>query len=313
MVRHCAVRGCNNTDMSTLCHRFPKRKDAFEQWQRSLQLDDAEATLLMQRFVVCTLHFKTSDYRNSTSRMLNTVAIPTLSINNKAAFYDAPTSAVGIVCSSTGNAGGSSNVRTCSNSTKKPVEEFMPKIESPKSDDQEGILISSSLIIERVEPPEAVVEVESEEDMIYFIEEEVPPTETTEADPDVENRLRESSPIESSKAKRFKLESWEIDAELNEQPDTIEEIPIALQPAIEYRNSLVQTDDIEIVSHEDQLHRRMVDECYPEYAGYSRLDFAKQLKEKDDRLAELTKKLSNFETAHAAMMKTMEAFKTLVN
>lgn len=45
------------------------------------------------------------------------------------------------------------------------------------------------------------------------------------------------------------------------------------------RNKSVQTENIESLFNQDE-QQDQVDECYPEYAVFSRLDFAKQLEEK---------------------------------
>lgn len=339
MVRHCAIPSCRSTDLTILCHRFPKRKDAFDQWQSSLQLEHIDADLLMQRFVVCTLHFKATDYRNSNSRMLNAVAVPTLIHYDKAALYDLPTTGVSVRKNEMPTRTETILVERLLKADKTPASledrsekaEQTPAFLEDSSEKAEKISASSedgSMAIEPIEAIESLeaLEEDCEEDIVYFIEEELNPTERAEGADTVSNgdqESRTSSPaVEEPELKRVKLDSKE-DSDVVESdnlpiPELIEPVETTPKPplpavVVAYRNSSVQTEDVQIVSEEDRLQRRMVEEFYPEYAACSRLELAKQLKEKEDRLAELTKKLANFETAHAAMMKTMEAFKTLVN
>nr|XP_019539547.2 uncharacterized protein LOC109410446 [Aedes albopictus] len=319
MVRHCAVPSCKNTDLTILCHRFPKRKDAFHQWQSSLRLGDFDANLLMQRFVVCTHHFKQSDYRNVNSRMLNAVAVPTLACNDGVKSFD--WGEIGEsdepLCNERKSTTGKSNVGSpeiVEVEHSKNIEE-----ESVPTDEDCALIIED---LDDIEPLESL-EDECEEDIVYFIEE----TESNEG-----QITRAISPVDETEPepeeKRIKLDHTSptqplVDDDLESKNPPIPE-PIAAPPVevpkpspptpiVTYRNSSVQTEDVQIVSEEDQLQRRMVEEFYPEYTGSSRLDLAKQLKDREERLAELTKKLANFEAAHTAMMKTMEAFKTLVN
>lgn len=80
MVRNCAVDNCNETDITLLSHRFPKSKDMAEIWRSALGLTIPLCDL-QRKFVVCTKHFATSNYRNVISNSLNTTAIPVLSAN----------------------------------------------------------------------------------------------------------------------------------------------------------------------------------------------------------------------------------------
>jgi THAP domain len=78
MVRKCVVPGCIQTDVSILAHRFPRRKESAVNWQTALGLDHIPLHDLVAKHVVCTEHFKTSDYRNAMSNSLNFTACPSL-------------------------------------------------------------------------------------------------------------------------------------------------------------------------------------------------------------------------------------------
>ncbi|KXJ68718.1 hypothetical protein RP20_CCG002020 [Aedes albopictus] len=320
MVRHCAVPSCKNTDLTILCHRFPKRKDAFHQWQSSLCLDDFDANLLMQRFVVCTHHFKQSDYRNANSRMLNAVAVPTLASNDGVKW---------VKCFDLGETEPLCDEGKSTTGESNDESPDIVEVENSINTEEESVPTDGdcALIIEdldEIEPLESL-EDECEEDIVYFIEE----TESNEGQiTRIISPVDETEPEPEPEEKRIKLDHTSptqplVDDDLESKNPLIPE-PIAAPPVevpkpspptpiATYRNSSVQTEDVQIVSEEDQLQRRMVEEFYPEYAGCSRLDLAKQLKDREERLTEMTKKLANFEAAHTAMMKTMEAFKTLVN
>lgn len=77
MVRRCAVRDCPSTDLTTLCHRFPRKTHMAEMWQQSLHLLHISLPELYLKKVVCTLHFTADDYRNELSKNLNVTAVPT--------------------------------------------------------------------------------------------------------------------------------------------------------------------------------------------------------------------------------------------
>lgn len=306
MVRPCVVPFCTSTDLTILCHRFPKRKEVFEQWQNSLNLHAEEPERLLQRFVVCTLHFKPSDYRNPKSRMLNAVAVPTLDYYDKTTIYDSPTTTIG-------SSAGTTNVKKISCLDQNSTAEIVV-IESSEQDS--STTVNSALIIEPIEALE-------DDNTIYYIEEEGTPTESCDVISSNDNHIsRTCSPVEDMPdQKRIRLKIHDVAEDtLNELTSEPQDEAVPVREAVdkptvivECRNSSAQTDDIKIVSLEEQLQQQMMEQLYPEYADCSRLDLAIRLKENEERVAELTKKLSNFETAHAAMMKTMEAFKTLVN
>lgn len=77
MVRRCCVVGCTETDLSILAHRFPKPENVAQKWQENLNLESISLEDLQRgSYVVCTRHFKPSDYRNVNSNCLNTTAVP---------------------------------------------------------------------------------------------------------------------------------------------------------------------------------------------------------------------------------------------
>ncbi|KAJ6639715.1 hypothetical protein Bhyg_12462 [Pseudolycoriella hygida] len=78
MVRRCIVAGCVETDLTTLVHRFPRKH--CKQWQNSLQLHSFPIEDLLDKYVVCSHHFRIKDYRHRESKHLNSTAIPTLQV-----------------------------------------------------------------------------------------------------------------------------------------------------------------------------------------------------------------------------------------
>lgn len=83
MVRRCCVGDCRETDLSILAHRFPKSQNNAINWQKALKLEKIPIVELQKgNFVVCTKHFKESDYRNVNSNCLNITAIPNTFKNN---------------------------------------------------------------------------------------------------------------------------------------------------------------------------------------------------------------------------------------
>lgn len=75
MVRYCVIPSCKSSDTNILSHRFPRNEQAVE-WQRALGLETANLDELRSKYVVCTKHFKPSDYRSPASNFLNTTAVP---------------------------------------------------------------------------------------------------------------------------------------------------------------------------------------------------------------------------------------------
>lgn len=78
MVRFCVVEGCDHTDGNSLAHRFPKNVEHRTRWQSALNLQSYDLDSLLHKYVVCTNHFKKSDYRNAISTSLNSTAVPNL-------------------------------------------------------------------------------------------------------------------------------------------------------------------------------------------------------------------------------------------
>jgi hypothetical protein len=78
MVRKCIVPGCPHNDLSILSHRFPRRTENASLWMEALGIMDIPIPDLINKYVVCTKHFKKSDYRNAVSNSLNYTACPSL-------------------------------------------------------------------------------------------------------------------------------------------------------------------------------------------------------------------------------------------
>lgn len=88
MVRKCIVPNCTSTDITILSHRFPRNKKLAIQWQETLNVENTSINDLFNKHVVCTKHFKKSDYRNPISNHLNYTAIPTCDVEVEEAVID---------------------------------------------------------------------------------------------------------------------------------------------------------------------------------------------------------------------------------
>lgn len=84
MVRKCIVPNCTSSDITILSHRFPRNKKLATKWQETLNVEHTSINDLFNKHVVCTKHFKKSDYRNPVSNHLNYTAIPTCDLIEEA-------------------------------------------------------------------------------------------------------------------------------------------------------------------------------------------------------------------------------------
>lgn len=84
MVRKCIVPNCTSSDITILSHRFPRNKELAIKWQEILNVEHTPINDLFNKHVVCTKHFKRSDYRNPVSNHLNYTAIPTCDLVEEA-------------------------------------------------------------------------------------------------------------------------------------------------------------------------------------------------------------------------------------
>lgn len=83
MVRRCCVENCTESDLSILAHRFPKTSEMALKWQTALNITSILLKDLQTKsYVVCTKHFKASDYRNQNSNCLNSTAVPNFNVNS---------------------------------------------------------------------------------------------------------------------------------------------------------------------------------------------------------------------------------------
>jgi hypothetical protein len=80
MVRFCIAKGCRESDLTVITHRFPKTLEIAENWKRILNVD-VSIEELQKRYVICTKHFSAASYRNEKSSSLNTTAMPNLNEN----------------------------------------------------------------------------------------------------------------------------------------------------------------------------------------------------------------------------------------
>lgn len=88
MVRKCVVNNCTSSDITILSHRFPRNQKLAKQWQENLNVEHISLKDLFLKYVVCTNHFKKSDYRNPISNHINYTAIPTCDDLEEAVLID---------------------------------------------------------------------------------------------------------------------------------------------------------------------------------------------------------------------------------
>lgn len=281
MVRQCAIPGCKNNDQVTLCHRFPKRKEFLEKWRNSLALG-VDPVELFNRYVVCTQHFQASDYRNSASRMLNLMAVPSLNFYRKGEFYDPPTTAQNGV-----NHIERAQVQWKVNEEKKEPEPVLEASEIEVLEIQH-VEPESSMTVEIIEPVD-------EEFEVFYIEEEVK-EQTVEKSLQLE--VLEEHPIDKTMAPPPVKRKY-IQDELQSSPSKTILHDVATQTNYDEKSSAPLI-----------LEQRSMAEKYPEYAKCSRLELAKELKETSEQLAGVKKRLAHIEAAHAVVR---EAFKSIIN
>lgn len=276
MVRYCVVENCNESDISGLAHRFPKKMDSRIKWQEALNLLEWDLDLLFNKYVVCKNHFKPTDYRNSISTHLNTTAIPHQPDNT---------------------------LKTHKQITFKPSRSTVENVEI--SEDKTNASISEQI----VEPPEIPAPtIESIEYETVFAQ---------------RRRKRTCEEIEKEIKKLTKVAFKKV--EPKQEPSVISEMNVVFHNPEKYyiekddvsskdvTTTVVNLDScefpniIEVVLVEagcqtDEFEEK--DES--EFGSLSRVELVKLLKEKDQTIESLQKKIGKFETA-------MSAFKVLMN
>lgn len=304
MVRRCAVRTCESTDKTTMSHRFPRKVDSALKWQESLQLRNTQLDELIQRYVVCTLHFKASDYRNAASKHLNFTAVPTLYVSQSQtdtteepitlpSGRNAPSP-----CTTINDAEQLMNLelyRTelgqCTNSedADRPSETFDKSMSTYFCEDTDQHMIDPNQF--GVEPDlnpspsysNDFIEIEEAEEE----EEEGSVTFCNYDPPEEEDVIQEERPEDS--------ESECVYVDEEELFETVDE-------EVSFTENAEKIDKQEVEDSEEPLMYRQM----------SRLTLVQNLIEANKKIAELECKLKSFESAHSTLLSNFETFKSLL-
>lgn len=291
MVRRCAVPTCESTDKTTVSHRFPRKVDSAQNWQQSLQLQNVQMDELIQKYVVCTLHFKPSDYRNAASKHLNFTAIPTLYVSQSQtdtteepitlpSDRNAPSP-----CTPTNNAEQLMNLELyqCTNSedADRPGETFDKSMSTYFCEDTDQHMIDPNQFGVSPSYSNDLIEIgEEDEDSVTFCSYEAPEEDLIQKErPDVS----ESDCLYDEEEELF---------------ETVDEV----SPTGDFAEIAEKTD-----KHED--------EDSPEpllYRQMSRHTLVQSLIEANNKIAELESKLKAFESAHSTLLNNFESFKNLL-
>lgn len=300
MVRRCAVRTCESTDKSTMSHRFPRKIDSALKWQESLQLQDIQLEELIHKYVVCTLHFKASDYRNAASKHLNFSAVPQYVLQSQTDTTEEPITLPSdriapSPCTTTNDAEQLMNLelyRTelgqCTNSenTDRPEETFDKSMSTYFCEDTDQHMIDSNQFgVEtdlNASPSYSndLIEIEEAEDSVTFCSYE----------PHEEDVIQEERP-EGSESDCLYVDEEELF-------DTVEE---EFSPTSDFAEIAEKTDKHVEDSTEPLLYRYM-----------SRLTLVQNLIEANNKITELECKLKSFESAHSTLLNNFESFKNLL-
>lgn len=276
MVRYCIVEDCKESDVSILAHRFPKKMDKRIMWQKTLNLEDYDLDLLFNKYVVCKNHFYPSDYRNPISKHLNVTATPHLQSQSRK--------------------GSSTTKIQPSKSTVEIVDitedETNPDDSKPKSKPAEA------QTIETIEYETVYAQRRRKRTTEEIGEEIVTLTQEAFKRMKPEPLPKSPSPVPIVQKKENVVE---LDyTKNNEEPPEDATTNVNLN-SCEYTN-VIEVTLAEVACQTDETEEK--DDS--EFGTLSRTELVKLLKEKDQTIETLQKKISKFEAA-------MSAFKVLMN
>lgn len=297
MVRRCAVPTCDSTDKSAISHRFPRKVDSAHKWQQSLQLQHIDLAELINKYVICTLHFKNSDYRNAASKHLNFTAIPTLHVSQS----QTDTTEEPITLPS-------SRTLRSANSITNETEQLMnlelfrsdetgQDTESKEGPDEEFDKSMSTYFCEDTE--QHMMDHQSN----HFV------VESLNVSPTFSNDFIEIEEGEDEQDSNVTYCSYEpIDSEDDcayvEDEELLENANKEVMPTedVEVADTTEITQEQEETSIEPLLYRHM-----------SRHTLIEHLIEANNKIAQLESKLKSFESAHSTLLNNFESFKSILN
>jgi hypothetical protein len=293
MVRRCCVDDCNETDLSILSHRFPKSQSLAEKWRDALKITSISVDQLQKgSYVVCTKHFKGSDYRNEISNCLNTTAVPNLSDNssNNERFIttkdkEKSKQATQLRCH-----------KILLDVTPSPViNKFAtPRIKVFNEIPLKKLKLASSKI--KIHSHDLIPVKKEPKNKMRYMKEEVT-ANSSNCIEDVETCLEpsteviehpEQSQIKSSFTYTIAKNVQEDQAALEDQStmtDSIEKVHQEVQVNLEAPSSAKPSDTVD----------KMIKLLYPKYAGLSKMELVKALVERDLKISSLEEKEKQLE------------------
>lgn len=325
MVRKCIIEGCEHSDQTILAHRFPQKRTLLELWRDNLELSPKQYSDfdLLKKYVVCSLHFKKTDYRNPISSFLNTTAVPYLHVapaerKNMCEDYYQP----------------NTNLIHCSS---KPVEIFKIQEDEIYDNQTANLDTQEEEIIELItiehdtlgdptmikygEYSYPLMEVEQKEEREKIV---------TRYDKIHKNNLRRLKPtIKKSEPKSTRkiVKNSAIQPTdtimcegIGKKPVYIEEFKtinsdIAQKLNLRTIENSTQTDPAVTRPVIDTINREETEilDKYSEFSGKTKIELIREVIKAKSKLIELEEKLESFQASHARMVQSMEVFKSLIN
>lgn len=320
MVRKCIIEGCEHSDQTILAHRFPQKRILLELWRDNLELCSKKYSDmdLLRKYVVCSLHFKKTDYRNPISSFLNTTAVPYLHVDPEERKNTSDDNRP--------------NINIIHNSSK-PVEIF--KIQEDETydnqtanlDTQEDEIIELITIENdtRGDPTTVkysypLMEVEQKNDGEKIVTRYDKKNNLRRLKPTIKKNVHKASTriVKNSliqptdeimcesicKEPVYIEETKTIHSEIGRKPNlrTIENSP-QTDPAVT-RPKIIDTINREEAEILDK---------YSEFSGKTKIELIREVIKAKSKLIELEEKLESFQVSHAKMVQSMEVFKSLIN
>ncbi|XP_037026291.1 uncharacterized protein LOC119067425 [Bradysia coprophila] len=307
MGRRCVVPSCSSTDLTMLVHRFPRKHCTA--WQRSLQLNSYALKDLLDKYVVCAHHFRSSDYRHRESKHLNTTAIPTLDdIPDADKIPDCRTSIH--KPNKRSNVAGSTAVsdsvtphlnsnltigRTYSNCVSSALSP-VTKLTGSRDPIEHDILME-----ERFYTDGDIIEEETAMDeVMLLLDSDVSPTDIPECVSVTVNYEEEVDVDTYTEQETF------ID-EILEEDENCDNVGKMMVSRADYVDLIEAKDETDYDDDEDD-GCELVDENEILFKDYSRNDLINELLSARSRIKELETKLGNIQQAHMSVLQNLNNF-----
>lgn len=301
MVRKCIIPKCESTDMNILSHRFPRNQKLTQKWQDALNIENTSLSELFLKYVVCTKHFKRSDYRNPISHHLNSTAIPCLDIEEEETEYQIVELLDEVE-------------EDCAPEEEEEHLEY-PSVADENCDNVSyaNYIFPYESNIESSERETMDIE-EDEEELQEHNEQQYETIEMNLTDDNAEktNMIEEEEPIiqqeyeivKEPPSRKRKIEPEPEQPEVTPEPKlkvTTEEIPEIEsktkkeEKPVEKKTTVTEEGEIEISDDEDSNFKKL-----------SRNELIKKIKNQSKKIADLEKKVKSYQKKMTVSMKTIK-------